>query len=963
MRMRTGWMGACVAVAVVVAMAASGVPAGAVEGPAPARQAPTPSLDVVTSDSPIAEVLPEDDAAPAAKAELDVEAPADAGAPAEPVETRGAPANPEPVELVQPDGSTFTARQWGDGVLGGFEDLDGHTIGQDDDGTWVYVEDVDPTGEVVLGDVPADAPPPADLTPQLRGDDPGSLPSAAPAAPSDAPHVPHSGAAPTLVILAAFNNQAGSTTASAWATSFFGASGSVRKYYTDASYGKLSVNPVAETHGTANDGVVGWVTLSRAHPNTGRMDTVTEYTNVQNTVREAVLAANPYVNFATYDTNGNGAIEPRELHVVVITAGYEASYSTACGNTVWGHQWALSYATPPVVDGKTVTGTGGGAYTMFGERHCSSGADNHQATIGIMVHELGHDLGWPDLYDVSGATQGGVGEFSVMAGGSWSYTSGFAGSLPTLPDAFSRSYQGWVTPTQVTGTGQTRTVPAASGSPTVYRLRDNPGGVDWAFSNSGNQTGTGEYFLVENRTYSGWDASLPGCGILIWHIDETRSASTPNATASRRLVQLEQADGLGHMDGTTNRGDTGDPYPGSSGKTAFNVSTTPNSRLYSGADSQVGVQIPAGACTASKSVTFSSSAPTRPANDDFGSAEVLSGTSGTRTGSTVEATKQAGEASHAGRTGGASIWYRWTAGSSGRLRVSLAGSSFDTTLGIYVGGSVSTTTTVASNDDASGGLQSLVDNLPVVRGATYYIAVDGYGSADRGSVALAWTFTATPGPAPLASWTAFVQRQYRDFMGRAPTSNELVTWVAKLANPAERGNLVATLRSTARHTSVVDPVVRLYRAYFLRHPDRGGLLYWIGEREGGKSLNQVSQAFSAAPEFRTLYGSLSNRAFVELIYQNILGRPGEAAGVAYWTAELDSHRRGRGSVMTGFSESPEYRTRMRVEVDVAVVTLLMLRRVPTAAEVAMFRYEQSQGRFDNARLAEWALAHTTYPAS
>ena len=38
-------------------------------------------------------------------------------------------------------------------------------------------------------------------------------------------------------------------------------------------------------------------------------------------------------------------------------------------------------------------------------------------------------------------------------------------------------------------------------------LRDNPGGVDWVF---GSHSGSGEYFLLENRQKVGYDAGLRG---------------------------------------------------------------------------------------------------------------------------------------------------------------------------------------------------------------------------------------------------------------------------------------------------------------------------------------------------------------------------------------------------------------------------------------------------------------------
>ncbi len=54
---------------------------------------------------------------------------------------------------------------------------------------------------------------------------------------------------------------------------------------------------------------------------------------------------------------------------------------------------------------------------MFGEIHQSTADDMHQATIGVMAHEFGHTINWPDLYDTDGSSNGGVGTWSLMAAG------------------------------------------------------------------------------------------------------------------------------------------------------------------------------------------------------------------------------------------------------------------------------------------------------------------------------------------------------------------------------------------------------------------------------------------------------------------------------------------------------------------------------------------------------------------
>ena len=118
-----------------------------------------------------------------------------------------------------------------------------------------------------------------------------------------------------------------------------------------------------------------------------------------------------------------------------------------------------------------------------------------------------------------------------------------------------------------------------------------------------------------------------------------------------------------------------------------------------------------------------------PANDNFASAQIVSGNSGTVMGANVNATKQAGEPSHAGNSGGASVWYQWTAPSSGSATFDTLTSGFDTLLAVYTGAAVNSLTPIAgNNDDPAGGVQSKV-SFSAVAGTVYRIAVDGFNSA------------------------------------------------------------------------------------------------------------------------------------------------------------------------------------------------------------------------------------------
>jgi hypothetical protein len=125
-----------------------------------------------------------------------------------------------------------------------------------------------------------------------------------------------------------------------------------------------------------------------------------------------------------------------------------------------------------------------------------------------------------------------------------------------------------------------------------------------------------------------------------------------------------------------------------------------------------------------------------PANDTFANAQVVTGASGTTTGSTVHAAKEPGEPNHGGNAGGGSIWYRWTAPSAGTATFTTCGSGFDTLLGAYTGTAVNSLTALAGNDDSCG-IQSSV-SFAVTAGVTYRVAVDGYDNA-RGAVTLNWS--------------------------------------------------------------------------------------------------------------------------------------------------------------------------------------------------------------------------------
>ena len=191
------------------------------------------------------------------------------------------------------------------------------------------------------------------------------------------------------------------------------------------------------------------------------------------------------------------------------------------------------------------------------------------------AHEMGHTLfGLPDLYDTDYSSNG-LGNWSLMAGGSWNGPNNLNGlpdgSSPAFPDAWSHSQMGYLTPIIVSTNISNQTINSVENTPEIYLLWNNLCGS--------------EYFLIENRQQINYDVYLPGNGLCIYHIDNSVINNNyewyPGNTSSGHYhIALEQADGLWNLERKQGRGDEGDPYPGSSNNLNFNNYSIPDSKNY-----------------------------------------------------------------------------------------------------------------------------------------------------------------------------------------------------------------------------------------------------------------------------------------------------------------------------------------------------------------------------------------------
>ena len=314
--------------------------------------------------------------------------------------------------------------------------------------------------------------------------------------------------------------------------------GSVTEYFTDVTGGLVEI---------AGE-VVGPFTMPQplawyANGNYGIGNPSGE-ARAQILAADAARAADASVDFGPYDNDGNGYVDA----FIVVHAG-RGGEETGDPGDLWSHKWVLPEEYP--TDGATIFG-----YLTIPE----------DAKLGVSAHELGHLVfGFPDLYDIDGSSEG-IGNWCLMAGGSWNG----GGDTPAHPSAWCKVKQGWASLTNVTA-AQTLTLPDVKTSRTVHRL--------WTDGAEGP-----EAFLLENRQQSGYDRELPGGGLLIWHVDDSRE---DNSDESHFLVGLLQADGARDLEQASNRGDGGDQYPGWADNRTLDATSTPSSVSHAGQDSGV----------------------------------------------------------------------------------------------------------------------------------------------------------------------------------------------------------------------------------------------------------------------------------------------------------------------------------------------------------------------------------------
>lgn len=290
---------------------------------------------------------------------------------------------------------------------------------------------------------------------------------------------------------------------------------SVSQYFHDQSNGMY--RPVFDVYGIYS--------LSQNREYYGGRTNTTKDKGIGWMVTEACqLAAADGVSFAPYDTNNDYYCDV----VIVIYAGVgEAQAGMSHPEAVWPCNWTLDAA-------KYYSRGGNGSFApgpndpyvnhfaVFNELHGSNERGKTIDGIGTFVHEFGHCLGLPDMYDTGNQDHYGMGNWDVMCLGCYNndtYT-------PVGYSAYEKAFMGWID----------YIIPEPDTYYTLPVWNQKSADTDKAVCVT-SDVNRNEYFIFENRRRQGWDRFLPGQGILVTHITYKESRWTNN-TPNNEDIQL-----------------------------------------------------------------------------------------------------------------------------------------------------------------------------------------------------------------------------------------------------------------------------------------------------------------------------------------------------------------------------------------------------------------------------------------
>ena len=270
---------------------------------------------------------------------------------------------------------------------------------------------------------------------------------------------------------------------------------------------------------------------------------------------------------------------------------------------------------------------------------------------------------------------------------------------------------------------------------------------------------------------------------------------------------------------------------------------------------------------------------------------------------------------------------------------------FESSADFYLG-QISNAQTLAPFGDGEGLVASTLPDGDLLPPSSQCLNTPFQCISERvGLAATAWAITAENQENLFTSSTAtFVNQLYVDLLGRQADPGGLSFWTSQINNHLKtRSQAALGFFLSPEFNAASSLVTNCYLGILTRDPDMGGWLDWARAIRGGLTPSGLATAFLNSPEGQGHYGGLDNAAFVNAAYVNVLRRPADSGGLAYWLGQLNSGALTRSSLLLAFIMSPEFinRTGNRTIVDQLYMSLL--RRQGENAGVAAWTSDLNSG--------------------
>jgi hypothetical protein len=182
---------------------------------------------------------------------------------------------------------------------------------------------------------------------------------------------------------------------------------------------------------------------------------------------------------------------------------------------------------------------------------------------------------------------------------------------------------------------------------------------------------------------------------------------------------------------------------------------------------------------------------------------------------------------------------------------------------------------------------------------TYLLSV--IATDKDGTASLPAEATIIVDPNTLTANQRYIVAVYQDLLGRATDEDGLAYWGHQLDQGVARAALINLIDHSAEYFSrIIEPA---YEQFLGRQPDEHGIAYWVQKMTEGLTDEQLEAGFIGSPEYYQHSGG-ADRAWVDAMYQNLLGRQPDQQGEDYWVTQLAAGAN-RASVAYGFAGSAE----------------------------------------------------------